>query len=232
MQIYLTKPDTRQHLRQFYFKTHRRLPQSFTLTQMKRKWELRLPFFASPLSATAPRVSFRRGARSSCLHVHVSLARVARGSDPHIPVMRLLSDSVHNAEELSQQPDSLSQASHLLCPLSIVPLRTLSRLPPLREPPSSVRSPRSPCELSLRASPKHPQKLRLKSSLASHLIRTLNPNCSPFCNRGLQSSFFFCRVATGPRFPSLTFPPPRPVQGTRELVLARKAIGGRKGRET
>jgi len=157
--------------------------------------------------ATAPRVP-PAWSLSSCLHLHVSLARVAPGSDPRLPVTRLLSDSVHNAEELSQQPDSLSQASHLLCPLSTVPLRTLSRLPPAP-----------------------PKKLRLKSSQASHLIRTLNPLCSPFSNRGLQFSFFFCRVATGPRFPSLTFPPPRPVQGTRELVLARKAIGGRKGRE-
>ena len=72
-------------------------------------------------------MSLRRGARSSCQHVHVSLmARDARGRDPRLSDTRQLCDSVHNAEELSQQPDSLSQASHLFRPLSTVPLRTLS----------------------------------------------------------------------------------------------------------
>ena len=105
--------------------------------------------------------------------VHVSLmARVARGLDPRLFDTRQLRDSVHNAEELSPQPDSLS--------LSSSPRTTFS-----------VLSPRSPCELSLRASPKHPQKLRLKSSQASHLIRTLNPLCSPLATAACNSPFSF-----------------------------------------
>ena len=72
-------------------------PTSIYTEPMKRTRELRLPFFASSLSATASPESLRRGARSSCLHVHASMARVARGWDPRLSNTRLLRDPVHHA---------------------------------------------------------------------------------------------------------------------------------------
>ena len=86
---------------------------------------------ASSLSATAGSESLRRGARSSCLYVHASMARVARGWDPRLPNMRLLRDPVHHASlkhptklrhswrarrepHSPTTPSKLSQASHLI----------------------------------------------------------------------------------------------------------------------
>jgi len=123
--------DTRQHLYSFTSKPTGASHSHLHETQGKENRSRDFPFCASSLSATAPRVSLRRGARSSCLHVHVSLARVAPGSDPRLPVTRLLGDSVHNAEELPVQPDdSFLKPATFSVTLSTVPLRTLAGQPP------------------------------------------------------------------------------------------------------
>ena len=65
-------------LTQFYFEPTG-ASQSFTQTQMKRKRELRLPCARRPSARPLLQSPSGVGARSSCLHVHTSIARVARG---------------------------------------------------------------------------------------------------------------------------------------------------------
>ena len=127
--------------------SHRRLPQAFTQNPRKRKRSRDFPearrSFARPLLE-----SLRRGALGSCLHVDASLVRVARGSDPRLPVTRLLRDSVHHATLTSTQPRDSSEQS-----------------------PRTTLSLDSPCKLSQASHLVRPKTLP-ESSLASHLVRT------------------------------------------------------------
>ena len=60
------EPDTRQHLRQFYFNRDRRHPQSFTQRPKEKEKEVATSLSASSLLATAPRVP-PAWSPSSCL---------------------------------------------------------------------------------------------------------------------------------------------------------------------
>ena len=153
------------------------------------------------------------------------------------PNTRLLRDSVHNAEELSVQPDSLSLSlSQQPDSLSLQPDSLLSSQPPSPPcnsvtlstvPENNSLSRDSPCELSQ----------------ASHLVRprklSLDPLCPPFSNRGPVFNPAPLRAPSRTSSKGachLAFPSPRPVRGTRELVLAQSQGNHfpgrkRKGRE-
>jgi len=109
---------------------------------------------ASSLSATASPESLRRGARSSCLHVHASIARVARGWDPRLPNMRLLRDPVHHAS--LKHPTKLrhSSESSPRTTLSDNSVQTLSGQPP---------DPHQTSLLKLSGQPPYPHKRKTLS---------------------------------------------------------------------
>ena len=75
--------NTRQHL--YSFTSIPQAPPTSIYTEPnEKKMRVATSRGAPSLCATAPRESLRRGARSSCLHVHASLVRVARCSDPRL----------------------------------------------------------------------------------------------------------------------------------------------------
>ena len=141
---------------------------------------------ATSLSRVAPQrdlssESLRRGGRSSCLHVHVPLARVARGSDPCLqqtlsPAAPRTTTTTHTHNNLL--PPSLS--SFQKAPHSSAP-----NLPPYISQASHLTRPRKTHSQSFLHAVRPP---RLRS--LSHAVS--QPR--------LAIRLFLCRVATGPRF--------------------------------
>ena len=114
-------------------------PQSFTQTHEQKQEKMGV---ATSLPRVAPQRDcfsefLRRGGQSSCLHVHVPPARVARGSDPCLQRLspRLRAGSTPQLPQSSTLP-SLSKSSLSL----FTPTHTHTRT----EPPSFYRSGQPP----------------------------------------------------------------------------------------